>query len=508
MIAVLTAAQMRAADAAACERAGEIALMQTAGERIAQIVQRYARGTRMVAFAGAGNNGGDAFSALAALPAAYERVVYAREPVRRSAARRDAEDRAREAGVVVRAFPQTDDDARQAARDAAVLLDALFGIGARLPLPAGDEPAVRAMNASHALVLAVDIPSGVDADTGTMAETCVRADVTVALGALKPGLLLTPARSCVGDLWLADIGIDAEVARVQPPTFAALEDDAFLDLLPRRRASSDKRQSGAPLLIAGSHQFPGAAVLTALGAARAGAGYVTVVTPERAAAAVRMHLIEQVVVTVDEALSPAQAIDDLLGVAKRCSSVGIGPGLGLDDRTGEIIRGFAQAVELPIVADASALFHFAKHLDVLRAKRAIVTPHEKEFARLSGKGTIRQGERVPRVREFVDRTGVPVLLKGESTLIDDGRTIHINTTGTSALGTAGTGDVLTGMIATLLAQGLSPVDAARAGAYWHGLAGKHAARQRPVGVIARDIPDALAAALPHRTRERALRRIF
>jgi NAD(P)H-hydrate epimerase len=146
--------------------------------------------------------------------------------------------------------------------------------------------------------------------------------------------------------------------------------------------------------------------------------------------------------------------------------------------------------------DASGLFHLSKRLDSLRGKPCVVTPHAGEFARLSGLGTIAPGTRVERIREFVDRTGITTLLKGSDTLIYDGTTIHINPTGTSALATAGTGDVLTGIIATLLSQGLSPVDAARAGAYWHGLAGQYAAQQRRVGVVAGDVIEALGAALP------------
>ncbi len=280
--------------------------------------------------------------------------------------------------------------------------------------------------------------------------------------------------------------------------FEALDDAEFLRLLPERPAASDKRSAGAPLVVAGSEQFPGAAVLCAMGAARAGAGYVTVAAPAAAAAVLRAHLIEQVVVALDERAPAESAIENLLDVAKRCSSVALGPGLPLDDRTGDIVRGFVRKVDLPVVADASALFHFAKQLELLRAKRIVLTPHAGEFARLSGKGTVPEYRRVERLREFVNRTGVTTLLKGEATLIDDGRTFYVNTTGTSALATAGTGDVLTGIIATLLSQGLSPVDAARAGAYWHGLAGKHAQRTRPRGVIARDVYESLPSSLEGR----------
>ncbi|HVA32674.1 MAG TPA: NAD(P)H-hydrate dehydratase, partial [Candidatus Baltobacteraceae bacterium] len=232
-------------------------------------------------------------------------------------------------------------------------------------------------------------------------------------------------------------------------------------------------------------------------AARAGAGYVTVAAPAAAAGALRAHLVEQVAIEIPDNAPVADVVDELLDVSKRNGSIGIGPGLSLDQRTGEIVVTFLQRSELPVVIDASALFHLAKHLDVLSGKRAVITPHAGEFARISGKGSIDPGDRLARLREFVDRTGVTTLLKGRDTLVYDGRTVHFNTTGSNALATAGTGDVLTGIIATLLSQGLSPVDAARAGAYWHGLAGQLAARRRAVGVVAGDVIDALADALPN-----------
>jgi NAD(P)H-hydrate epimerase len=152
------------------------------------------------------------------------------------------------------------------------------------------------------------------------------------------------------------------------------------------------------------------------------------------------------------------------------------------------------ATALPMVADASALFHLAKHLPEFTQKPLVLTPHAGEFARLSGKGTVEPKERLPRLRAFVAEYGIATLLKGRTTLISDRTTVHVNPTGTAALATAGTGDVLTGIIATLLSQGLTPLDAARAGAFWHGLAGSCAAADRPVGVIASDVAAALGRA--------------
>lgn len=507
MIYVLTPQQMRAADAAAA--AGEDALMREAGRQIAQTLrERNAGVTRIVAFAGPGNNGGDAFAALAELGTEFERVIHAAPIANPSSARAAAMEHARASGVSIRSLPETE-DAAHAALERAIAVDALFGTGARLPMPEIYRGLARALDARRRPVLAIDIPSGIDALTGATSDDAVRASVTVTLAAAKPGLYLDPAREFTGELWLAPIGIGDDVLSAQPRTFAALDDAAFLQLLPVRAPAADKRSAGAPLVIAGSAQFPGAAVLCARAAARAGAGYVTVAAPHAVANLLRAHLLEQVVVELSDDAPPESIVENLLEIAQRNGSVAIGPGLGLDARTGAVVTGFLERNTLPAVVDASALFHLAKKLDVLQGKAAVVTPHAGEFARLSGKGTVREGERVDRLREFVDRTGITTLLKGRDTIVYDGTTMHLNATGTDALATAGSGDVLTGIIATLASQGLPVVDAARAGAYWHGLAGQTAEELRSVGVVAGDVIDAFAEALPIDERpDGKLRRLF
>lgn len=494
---VLTPGAMRAADAQAIARLGEDALMRNAGRCIAQRIRAMAGPeTPIVAFAGPGNNGGDAFAALAELSPTYECTVAADLALPRSDAREAAQARAATAGVHVRPLPQDEREAR-ALLAHAVGVDGLFGTGARLPLPDFYRHLARALDARARQVLAIDIPSGVDALTGAVSEDAVRATVTVTLAAVKPGLLLEPAREYAGELWCGHIGIDDAALSAQPREFATLDDEAFLRVLPRRASDTEKRSAGAPLLIAGSPQFTGAAVLCARGAARAGAGYVTIATPSSAANALRAHLLEQVVVELSGEATPEAVVEELVEISKRNGAVAIGPGLGLDDRTGQIFARFLEANELPIVVDASGLFHLSKRLELLRGKRCIVTPHAGEFARLSGRGTVAPGTRVERIREFVDRTGITTLLKGSDTLIYDGKgPVHINPTGTNALATAGTGDVLTGIIATLLAQGLDPLDAGRVGAYWHGLAGQRAADKRHVGVIAGDVAEELGPAIP------------
>ena len=488
MIYVLTPEQMRAADAEAIARVGAIELMSNAGAAIAQRLRGIAPpGARIVAVAGPGNNGGDAFCALAELASEYECTVAEDPSSVGSAARVAARARAAEANVRIVTLPAGEREARTLLQNA-IGVDGMFGTGGRLPLPDAYRHLARALDARERTVLAIDIPSGIDALTGAVAGDAVRATLTVTLAAAKPGLLLEPAREYVGELLCAHIGIPEATLAAQPRTFAALDDATFLELLPRRAADTDKRGAGAPLIVAGSTQFPGAAILCTRAAARAGAGYVTVATPGPAAAAVlRAHLVEQVVVELSDAAEPEAVAQELVDISQRNGAVAIGPGLGLDERTAKIFTLFLEANRLPIVVDASGLFHLSKHLDLLRGRPCVVTPHAGEFARLSGLGTIAPGTRVERLREFVDRTKITTLLKGSDTLIYDGSTVHINTTGSNALATAGTGDVLTGIIATLLSQGLSPVQAACAGAYWHGLAGRAAARKRRVGVVAGDV---------------------
>lgn len=496
----VTAAQMRAIDAAAVTRDGEVALMRAAGDAIADLIDRYARGDGpVVAIAGNGNNGGDAYAALASYGGTRRRIVYGDPAASASAARRDARERALIAGVEERAFdgePGGHAPSRSVdvLRGAALVLDGILGVNARLPLDARSAQLVAAIAACGAPVLALDVPTGIDPTTGAASDPVVRANATIALGRPKLGCFFDAGRDVTGELWCAPIGMHEDDADgVDDPPTHVLTPAEFSALLPSRADDSDKRSAGAPLIVAGSTQFPGAAVLCAWGAARAGAGYVTVAAPEGAAAALRAHLVEQVVVTYDER-EPERAVRTILDLTNRCNSIAIGPGLGLSDDFGTIVNGVIGGSDLPVVADASALYHLAKRLPDYRGKQLVITPHEGEFARISGKGTIAPGQRLARLRAFVDEHAVVTLLKGRATLIADRGVTHVNPTGTSALATAGTGDVLTGAIATLLAQGLAPIDAARAGAYWHGRAGRIALAERYRGVIARDVAEALGPA--------------
>lgn len=490
---VLDTAAMRAFDAQQVRERGEITLMRDAGAAIAALVPRYRREGCITGIAGPGNNGGDVFAALAELSPAFERIIYALPAARESEARADAVARARASGVEIRPI-QSAAQLRGLA-DAGVILDGLLGVGSHLPLTEPMNKIAEAINAAGAPVIAIDLPSGIDASTGAADGVAVRADATVTIGALKFGLLLDPARESAGDLWLAPIGFPSTYQGV---VAHCLSDAELRAIVPQRPQNTEKREAGAPLILAGSEQFAGAAVLCAHAAARTGAGYVTVAIPREAAATLRAHLVEQTIVTYDPS-DVGASVETIVDVARRYGSLAIGPGLGASDSMGTIVREVIKRVDLPMVIDATGLFHLAKHLDVLHHKYAVLTPHAGEFARLSGKGTVAEGERVARLHAFVQEHNAITLLKGRATLVYDGLTTHVNPSGTSALATAGTGDVLTGMIGTLLSQGVQPVDAARAAAFWHGIAGQLAAKKRPIGLVAGDIIEEIAAAYGYRS---------
>jgi hydroxyethylthiazole kinase-like uncharacterized protein yjeF len=494
-VRVLTAEQMKTLDLLASRDAGASELMRRAGTAIASLIPTLTQGRALAGLAGPGNNGGDVFAAFAELDASYGRTVLEIAPAEQSDARRNARERARAAGV--RIVPAESGEGILEASD--LCLDGLLGVGSRLPLTPGFLALAQRLGA-HQNVLAIDLPTGIDATTGVAAPGAIAARATLTLGALKLGLFAEAARPYVGQLWFDDLGMGhVPIAGAA----SALTENEAARLMPLRAEDADKRASGAPLIVAGSEQFPGAAVLCARAAARAGAGYVTVAAPLSAAPVLRAQLVEQVVVTFDDR-DPAGAIETITGLSNHCSSIALGPGLGLSDPLGEIVRGVISASALPMVIDAGALFHLAKRLDVIEGKRVVLTPHAGEFARLSGKGTLAAGTRIDRLRDFVSARGSVTLLKGQTTLIADRARLALNASGTNALATAGTGDVLSGIIATLLSQKLEPFEAATLGAFWHGLAGQVAHSWRPVGVMAGDVIESLADAAPQHGDEHGL----
>jgi hydroxyethylthiazole kinase-like uncharacterized protein yjeF len=435
-----TVEQLRAAEAPLL--AAGVPLMARASTGLAVAVARrlpYVYGARVVLLVGSGNNGADALWAGSSLARRGGSVVavLAGTPVA------DALEAFRTAGGRV--------GTADSLAGAEAVLDGLVGIGARGPLR---EPAAALVaQAREGLLVAVDVPSGLDPDTGQVHPGAFRADLTVTFGSLKPGLLV--ARDQVGEVELVEIGLDLPPAPVE-----ALERRDVVRLLPSAARVSDKYTRGVLGVAAGSQVYTGAAVLSVGAALRAGAGMVRYGGAPHAAEQVRSRWAEAVVTEV----TGARVVD--MG---RVQAWVVGPGLGTDaEDTVEAVL----AQQVPVLVDADALTIAARHPDWLRARTAptLLTPHDREYARF---GQEVGPDRVGAARRLAADLGVHVLLKGDSTVVagPDGRA-RVNTTGSPVLATAGTGDVLAGGVGALLAQGVEVRDAGSAGAWLHGLAGQ------------------------------------
>jgi len=337
-----------------------------------------------------------------------------------------------------------------------LVVDGLVGIGGRGPLRPAAAALVEQVRGRE--VVAVDLPSGVDADSGEVAGAAVRAALTVTFGTLKPGLLL--ARHFVGALHLVEIGLDLPPAPVE-----VLTDADAAALLPPPQPGDDKYTRGVVGIAAGSQTYPGAAVLSVGAAVRAGAGMVRFAGAPHAAEQVRARWPE---VVVSEHVG-AQVVD-----AGRVQAWVVGPGVGTDQRARETVEAVL-AQDVPVLVDADGLSLLAQSPHWLRGRTALtlLTPHDREFARFGAEVT---ADRLGSARRLAQRLGVHVLLKGDVTVVvgPDGPA-RVNATGTSALATAGTGDVLSGATGALLARGLDPLDAGSVAAHLHGLAGQRAA---------------------------------
>ncbi|MEE1756054.1 NAD(P)H-hydrate dehydratase [Streptomyces sp. SP18CS02] len=460
---------VRAAEAELMARLPEGALMQRAAAGLAAVCAGLlgrVYGARVVLLVGSGDNGGDALYAGARLARRGAGVsVVPLGP------------RAHEAGLAALrgAGGSVAEDPYEVLAGADLVLDGITGIGGRGGLRPDAVPVVRAARGSDAVVVAVDLPSGVDADTGEVAGEAVRADATVTFGAYKPGLLIDPAREYAGAVRLVDIGLAGRLPSV--PELEALQHEDVARLLPVPVAESDKYRRGVVGLVAGSARYPGAAVLAVAGALRGGAGAVRYVGP--AGESVLARFPETLVHT-----GPP-------GKAGRVQAWVIGPGLGDTPGIDDVLES-----DVPVLVDADGL----RHLDpaVLRARPAptVLTPHAGEAAALLGvaREEVEAG-RLDAVRELAARFGATVLLKGSTTLVAGparGTPVRVNPTGTSWLATAGSGDVLSGLTGSLLAAGLAPRDAASAGAYLHGLAARRASRDAPIAAhdVAAALPDA------------------
>jgi NAD(P)H-hydrate epimerase len=469
---------MRAVDRWAIEEQGvpERELMAAAGGALAEAVAELAPDGPVRIVCGRGNNGGDGLVAARRLSGMGFEV-----------------------DVLELFSGDLPDDLDAWFEGSGAAVDAIFGTGFEGTPREPADKAIEAINRCGAPVVACDIASGVDASTGEVESVAVEADLTVSFHAAKIGHRIAPGKWCTGELRVVSIGIP-DGAPGEPP--AGTIDPAVLALAPARGSRSTKFSSGQVVIAGGSRGLTGAVQMCSRAAIRAGAGYATVAVPadlEPIFEAGQPEVMSVGCPGGDGCLAPG-SLKTVLRACERAAAVALGPGMGRDPGTVELARDVAAAIEAPLAIDADGLNAFAGMPERIagRAAPTILTPHAGELARLLGRPSEEiSAHRLASAKEAACATGAVVVLKGDDTIVTDGERVAVNGLPAPALATAGTGDVLTGMVAALLARGLDPFSAACAAVLSHARAGRDAAARigAPESVIATDVIASIPAGL-------------
>lgn len=474
---------LRAIEANASRRLGDASvLMARAGQAAWQaLLARWPQAQRITVVCGPGNNGGDGYVLARHAVTSGRQVTVVRLPAHapRTPLAQHAEAAYRSAGGRIVAFDH-------ALPEADVLVDGLLGIGLSRALDAATVALIEAVNAAPHAVLALDVPSGVNADTGAIVGVAVNADATLELLARKAGLRTGAALDCTGALLFADLAVEAVDVEGVVAVATLLTAADLPRLLPRRRRDSHKGRHGRVLCLGGDHGHGGAILLAAEAALRTGAGLVDVGTRATHVAALLARMPEAMAYAIDD------VPEDNAGTHRERTAladvVAIGPGLG-QAAWGQALLGQALQSRRPLVLDADAL-NLLGHVPMPLHADCVLTPHPGEAARLLGIDTAAvQGDRLAAARALVARHGCVVVLKGAGTIVAaPGGTPQVIAAGNAGMAVGGMGDVLTGVIASLRAQGLSMSDAASAGALLHAVAGDRAAVEGgPIGLLPSDL---------------------
>jgi ADP-dependent NAD(P)H-hydrate dehydratase / NAD(P)H-hydrate epimerase len=489
------AAEMRAADKHAIEEAGvpSIDLMERAGGGLAQVVVTYAGDGPIRVVIGKGNNGGDGLVAARLLREDGRDVdvlaVGNPDELQGDAAR----NLSRLPGEQPRDFTP------EALRGSGAIVDAMLGTGfegePREPI-AG---AIRAINEVGGVVIACDVPSGVNASTGEIVGDAVEADVTASFHGRKIGLYVEPGKTHSGRVDLIEIGIPRSAPA---PQVAGLISERVLRLVPRRTRTGNKFTSGTVVIAGGARGLTGAPTMAGLSAMHTGAGYVQLAVPAPAETVLALRLMEAMTHALpDKDGHHVEAgADEVIELSKRANAIVLGPGLGRSDGAVAFARRVAHEVEVPLLIDADGLNAHAEHLELIAERRAptVLTPHDGELGRLLGIESSEVGaHRIQHARTAAERSGAIVVLKGDDTLVvPPSGPMAVSPGATPALATAGTGDVLSGLIGALMAKRMDPFAAACAGVFAHARAGRAAAERFGADhVVAGDVIDALPVGL-------------
>jgi len=502
MYKIVTGEQMAQIDREAIDKEqipGEW-LMENAGRETARFIleQDLARpGDSVILLCGKGNNGGDGFvvARILAEQGILPRIFLFGSPdeLKADAALNWNRLPAPVLESVVPVEPKTEQRTpaevySNALDESALIVDALFGTGFQGQLAPHWQKFLAPLRQYPQKTLAVDIASGVDANSGEASPGSVIARWTVTMGLPKKGQLVAPGMDYTGALQVVDIGIPQELTRAGAKDPALLEARDILPLLPRRAISAHKGTAGRLWIVAGSTGLTGAAALCAQAALVGGAGLVTLGIPQSLNPILEMKLTEVMTYPLPETagggLSEA-ASETVLEFAQRCSALALGPGLGRDPSTGRLVRRLIRALEVPTVLDADGVFAAAAEPEILKGKGLVMTPHPGELAHFLGRSIEEVAQQRWEVaRETAETYGMVLILKGAKTVIasPDGE-LRINPTGNPAMASAGMGDVLTGLVAAFLAQGVPPFQAAQAAVFCHGLAGDLCAEETGYPVV-------------------------
>ena len=508
---IVTADEMKALDRAAIEDYGisGLVLMENAGRQVVDLIHRVlgeVRGRVVTIFTGKGNNGGDGY-VIARHLLNMGAEVKVLSLVNTGEVTGDAAVNLeiwRKIGQKVYIVFQGDgiNIVRLALMNTDFIVDAIYGTGFKGKMPEKTGRIIELLNSSGKPIVAVDIPSGLEADTGRINGPCINAHYTVTFGLPKLGLFLEPGTDFAGEITVADISLPGVLVEKTAPQRHLITEENVKMWLPRRPSPAHKGTFGRVLVVAGSKGMTGAASLTGEAALRSGAGLVTVAVPETI-----HNIMEEKMTEVMTAPLPdtgkgslsREALQHILSLLENMDVLAIGPGLSQAPEVITLVRELIPLLKIPCVLDADALNALAGDAGILKKLQApaVITPHPGEMARLMGVSPKAiQEDRIENALKAAAAWNVVTLLKGSRTVVaaPDG-TVYINPTGNPGMATGGSGDVLTGIIAALIAQGLKPVRAAAAGAYLHGLAGDLAAKEKGMmGLIAGDILSALPAA--------------
>lgn len=489
---VVTSDEMRRIDRRAIENRGiaSLELMENAGDSVARFVRRVFPDRSVVVVSGTGNNGGDGLvcARLLARSAFDVRAVILGDVGSLSPDCRTQYVAAMEAGVRIDAWRG---DPEVIMGDDTVIVDAIFGTGLRRPLEGGFVDVVSAINRSGVPVVAVDMPTGVSADTGMVLGTAVKANYTITFGLPKIGQFLYPGAGLCGKLIIEGIGFPEDILNDQTLKHNLIDENVVIPVVRNRSADSHKGSYGHVFVIAGSSGKTGAAVLSAKSCMRTGAGAVTIGVPDKLSQVFQCRVTEEMILSLpgtSQGTIARHAADIALEfIESRADAVVLGPGIGISDDVRGFVKDVIRRASKPMIIDADALNCLEGDTVVL--KDAVcglsITPHPGEMSRLLS-GMIPginarevNSKRIELARSFSAEHGVVCVLKGVPTVVasPDG-TVFINQTGNPGMATAGSGDVLTGIIGALMGQGRSQLDASVCGVYLHGLAGDFAMRDK------------------------------